>query len=247
MNSIPDLPFPFCSLPKPGWQTVLADELHKSYIADLAAFVRQEYATSPLPIYPPRELIFNAFNLTSYDRVNVLLIGQDPYHGPGQAHGLSFSVPENMPLPPSLRNIYKELRHSGFSTPSNGCLTSWARSGVMLLNATLTVAEGKPLSHRNRGWERFTDAVVSKLVEREDPVIFVLWGKSAQEKCRFLSEGRPGFRHYVLTAAHPSPFSAHRGFFGCNHFVTINELLIAQGKIPISWDNSDTVDETRME
>ncbi len=218
-----------------SWQSVLQEELAQSYVASLAAFVERERASN-IPIYPPKELVFNAFKHTPYDQVKVFIMGQDPYHGPGQAHGLCFSVPMGIPPPPSLQNIYKELiADVGISSPKHGCLLSWANQGVMLLNATLTVRQSDAMSHHGRGWERFTDAVVAKLAEREDPVIFVLWGKSAQEKCRFLSQSARNKRHPILTAPHPSPLSAHQGFLGCRHFSKINELLIQLGKKPIEW------------
>lgn len=219
-----------------SWQNALENELKKPYIASLAAFVEKERA-SGVPIYPPKELTFNAFKLTPYNKVKVLIMGQDPYHGPGQAHGLSFSVPNGIPMPPSLQNIYKELvADVGVTPPSNGCLLPWAEQGVMLLNATLTVRHSDAMSHHGKGWEQFTDAVVAKLNDREDPVIFVLWGKSAQEKCRIVNQSHK--RHYVLTSSHPSPFSAHQGFLGSRHFSKINELLITLGKDPIKWQVS---------
>jgi uracil-DNA glycosylase len=221
---------------EPSWRRMLGEELQKPYIVNLAAFVEREYALSPTPIYPPRELIFNAFYQTPFDQVKVLIMGQDPYHGAGQAHGLSFSVPKGIKPPPSLQNIFKELEADlHIPKPSHGCLLSWARQGILLLNATLTVRQSEPLSHHGRGWERFTDAAVRKLEEREDPVIFVLWGKSAQDKCRFLREGGIPSRHFILTAAHPSPFSANNGFFGCGHFSKINAFLKQLGKEPIDW------------
>lgn len=217
-----------------SWQAVLAEELSKPYIAELAAFVANERQTNALPVYPPQDLIFNAFTSTPYDKVKVLVIGQDPYHGPGQAHGLSFSVPPGIPLPPSLKNIYKELRSDlGVIAPSDGCLISWAQQGVMLLNATLTVLQGKPMSHHGRGWEVFTDAVVNALVKRPDPLVFVLWGNSAQKKCRAL-DSIP-HSHLVLKAPHPSPLSAHQGFFGCRHFSKTNKFLAEHGSAPIEW------------
>lgn len=222
---------------EPSWQKQLHDELQKPYMISLATFVAKERTLSGCPIYPSEELMFNAFYQTPFDTVKVLIMGQDPYHGCGQAHGLCFSVPTGIKPPPSLVNIYKELHADlGISKDhKNGCLLDWAKQGVMLLNATLTVREGEPLSHYGKGWERFTDAVIHKLVERPDPVIFVLWGKSAQEKCRFLMQAVTDKRHFVLSAAHPSPFSANNGFFGCRHFSKINELLIQQGKEPINW------------
>lgn len=218
-----------------SWHEQLKDELKKPYIAELAAFIEKEYAFSPVPIYPPKELIFNALTLTPFPKVKVLMMGQDPYHGPGQAHGLCFSVPEGVKPPPSLVNIYKELE-SDLQIPksAHGSLLSWAKQGILLLNATLTVRESEPLSHHGRGWELFTNAIVSKLEQREDPLVFVLWGKSAQDKCRFLLEKGIPSRHLVLTAAHPSPFSV-QGFLGCRHFSKINEFLKQQGKEPINW------------
>jgi uracil-DNA glycosylase len=221
---------------EPSWQMKLNEELQKPYIAELAAFVESEYASSNLPIYPPKDLIFNAFYQTPFDKVNVLLMGQDPYHGAGQAHGLSFSVPMGIKPPPSLQNIFKELESDlHIPRPSHGCLLSWAKQGILMLNSVLTVRQGEPMSHHGHGWEVFTDEVVRKLEERKDPVIFVLLGKAAQDKCRFLrQEGIPS-RHFILTAAHPSPFSANSGFFGCHLFSKINELLEKQGKKPIYW------------
>ena len=225
---------------EPSWQEKLQEELQKPYMIELAAFVEREYATSPTPVYPPKDLIFNSFYQTPFNKVKVLLIGQDPYHGAGQAHGLSFSVPIGVKLPPSLQNIFKELETDvQMPKPVHGCLISWAHQGVMLLNATLTVSQGNPMSHHGRGWERFTDAVMCKLLEREDPVIFVLWGKSAQDKCRFLPETGKFSHHFILKAAHPSPYSANNGFFGCRHFSKINELLLKQGKTPIHWPLDD--------
>ncbi|MDP1880149.1 MAG: uracil-DNA glycosylase [Parachlamydiaceae bacterium] len=216
-----------------SWHEILKEELSSAYMMELANFLEKEYLEKQ-SIYPPKELIFNAFNQTPFNDVQVVLIGQDPYHGYGQAHGLCFSVPEGVKPPPSLENIFKELSSDlQISRPAHGSLLSWAKQGVLLLNATLTVSEGSPLSHQRRGWEQFTDAVVSKLMEREDKLIFVLWGKSAQKKCRILTEHQG--HHYVLTAPHPSPLSAYQGFFGCRHFSKINELLISQEKAPIDW------------
>jgi len=219
---------------EPSWQAVLKDELQLPYVQELAAFVAQERAGT-IPIYPQPELVFNALNMTPYRKVKVAIVGQDPYHGPGQAEGLCFSVPFGMPLPPSLKNIFKELKaDQGIELPQHGSLSGWAEQGVLLLNATLTVRQGEPMSHHGRGWEQFTDAVFKKLCEREDPVIFVLWGKLAQDKWQHLNTNGL-LRHTALAAAHPSPFSAYRGFFGCRHFSQINELLEKQGKTPIDW------------
>lgn len=222
---------------EPSWQQVLAEELGRGHMTHIAAFIEKEYAAYPTSTFPPKDLIFNAFNQTSYDKTQVVIVGQDPYHGKGQAHGLSFSVPKGIKPPPSLQNIFKELNTDlGIATPSHGCLISWAHQGVLLLNATLTVREGEPMSHHGRGWEQFTDAVLHKLQQRKDPVIFVLWGKSAQDKCRFLKDPNAPSHHFILTAPHPSPFSVHTGFFGCHHFSKINELLQQQEKPPINWN-----------
>ena len=216
-----------------SWHEVLKEELSKPYIADLKKFLAQEKAENKI-IYPSEELIFNAFLHTPFENVKVVIMGQDPYHGPGQAHGLSFSVPCGIPQPPSLKNIFKEQNQDlNINLPKEGCLSSWAKQGVLLLNATLTVRSGEPKSHYGRGWEVFTDAVVAKLVERKDPLVFVLWGKSAQEKIGSVLEGKTT-SHVVLTAAHPSPYSV-LGFFGCHHFSQIKEALKKWGKDPINW------------
>lgn len=230
MNKLEYCPFEL----GPSWQQILQTELALPYIAQLAAFVEYERKVGHLPVYPPKNLVFNAFQTTPFEKVRVLIMGQDPYHGPGQAHGLSFSVPIGINPPPSLKNIYKEIQQDvGTTPPVHGCLLSWAEQGVMLLNATLTVRQGEPMSHHGRGWERLTDAVVSCLVERKDPLVFVLWGKSAQEKCKALQS--VSHQHLVLTAPHPSPFSAHQGFFGCRHFSQINQFLQKHNKEQIIW------------
>ncbi len=214
-----------------SWHAVLKEEISKPYIKELKAFLEQEKRDGHV-VYPPEPLIFNAFLQTPFDQVKVVIVGQDPYHGEGQAHGLSFSVPHGIPYPPSLKNIFKELKHDvGMSDPKHGCLECWAKQGVLMLNATLTVRKEEPKSHHGRGWEQFTDAVIGKLVEREAPIVFVLWGKSAQEKCRHVKGA-----HIVLQAAHPSPFSAHSGFFGCRHFSQINAFLQKQGSRLIDWE-----------
>ncbi|MGL5625985.1 MAG: uracil-DNA glycosylase [Candidatus Rhabdochlamydia sp.] len=219
-----------------SWHEVLKEELAKPYIAELKKFLAQEKSENKT-IYPPEELIFNAFLHTPFEKVKVVIMGQDPYHGPGQAHGLSFSVPCGMPQPPSLKNIFKEQKEDlGVYMPKEGCLSSWAKQGVLLLNATLTVRANEPKSHYGRGWELFTNAVISKLVEREDPFVFVLWGKSAQEKISAVLEKKIT-PDVVLTSAHPSPYSAN-GFFGCRHFSKINQLLEKWGKEPINWQIS---------
>jgi uracil-DNA glycosylase len=220
---------------EPSWKKALASHVKQPYIAPLCAFVEQERTTSKLPVYPPKELVLNALWQTPYDKVKVVIVGQDPYHGPGQAHGLSFSVPKGVPSPPSLQNIFKEIvADVGGEMPSHGCLMDWATQGVLLLNATLTVRQGEPMSHHGKGWEKFTDAIIATICERRDPVVFVLWGKSAQEKCKNI-ELNSNHPHLILKAPHPSPFSAHQGFFGCRHFSKINEFLRKLGKSEIKW------------
>jgi uracil-DNA glycosylase len=217
-----------------SWKIALKEEWGKNYLQELAVFVAKERSGSEA-VYPSKGDVFNAFNLTPFEKVKVIIIGQDPYHGPGQAHGLSFSVPPSIPQPPSLKNIFKELQDDlGIMPPKHGCLIPWAKQGVMLLNAVLTVRAHTPRSHYGKGWELFTDAVVARLVRREDPAIFVLWGKTAQEKCRHILEQTMN-RHFILMAPHPSPYSVHSGFFGCRHFSKINDLLKKQGKEPINW------------
>jgi uracil-DNA glycosylase len=219
---------------EPSWQIVLKEELEAPYMAELAAFVHEERQGS-IPIYPPKELVFNAFFKTPFKNVKVVVLGQDPYHGPGQAHGLSFSVPRGVTPPPSLKNIFKELKSDvGVETPSSGCLDQWAEQGVFLLNSILTVRQNTPLSHQKKGWERFTDAVIMKLLERSEPLVFLLWGKYAQDKCHHFSK-TSNQHHLLLKATHPSPFSAHYGFLGCHHFSKANEFLKSKGIQPIDW------------
>lgn len=217
---------------EPSWDKVLEAEFSKPYFIKLTDFVREERKGAHL-IYPPKGLVFNALKMTPFDRVKAVIVGQDPYHGPGQAHGLSFSVPRGVALPPSLKNIFKELvQDLQVPFPQHGCLEKWAKEGVLLLNTLLTVRDGEPLSHKNQGWELFTDAIIKALGARKDPVIFLLWGKNAIEKCTHICHVDP---QYILTAAHPSPFSAMRGFFGCRHFSKVNTILKKLGKIPIDW------------
>ncbi len=216
---------------EPSWQKVLSEELKKPYVEQLASFIEQERAKN-VPIYPPKELVFNALSQTPFEKVRVVLVGQDPYHRPGQAHGLCFSVPEGIKPPPSLKNIFKELKQDlGIPTPSHGSLLKWAKQGVLLLNATLTVREGSPLSHHKRGWETFTDAIIQSLAQKNEPIIFVLWGNNASKKCARIPELLQNTHHTILTAAHPSPLSAYNGFLGCGHFSKINKVL----KEPIDW------------
>ncbi|HEX2580149.1 MAG TPA: uracil-DNA glycosylase, partial [Rhabdochlamydiaceae bacterium] len=217
-----------------SWLDRLGSEFEKPYMRKLEAFLAEEHHSGAV-VYPPFKQVFNAFCQTPFEKVQVVIIGQDPYHGPGQAHGLSFSVPKGVPPPPSLLNIYKELKSDlGLKIPTSGCLLSWAKQGVFLLNATLTVRAGQPRSHYGQGWEVFTDRVVQLLCERKDPLVFLLWGKSALEKFQHLeASGASG--HLVLTAPHPSPLSAHAGFLGCRHFSKTNAFLQKLGKQPIDW------------
>lgn len=213
-----------------SWYQVLKEEIEKPYIQELKQFLESEQKKAT--VYPPEPLVFNAFSQTPFEKVKVVIVGQDPYHGPGQAHGLSFSVPCGIEPPPSLKNIFKELQTDvGFTPTKTGCLTPWAKQGVLLLNATLTVQANTPRSHYGKGWEDFTDAVVKTLYARREPLVFVLWGRSAKEKIDRLHLA-PNSHHLILTAAHPSPLSAYNGFFGCGHFSKINEFL---KKEPINW------------
>jgi uracil-DNA glycosylase len=215
----------------PGWKEILKQEFSKPYFLQLVNFLKTEKLAGKL-IYPPGPLIFNAFNTTPFDQVKVVILGQDPYHGPGQAHGLSFSVPNGIAPPPSLINIFKELRTDiGVPIPSHGNLTHWAEQGVLLLNASLTVRSNEPMSHSKIGWSEFTDTVISKVSALKNNVVFLLWGKFAQEKQALVDETR----HGLLKAAHPSPFSADKGFFGCRHFSKTNEYLVRNGLDPIDW------------
>ncbi len=217
---------------EPSWKEQLKDEFGKTYFMQIVTHIKTEQATGKV-IYPPGNKIFNAFQATPFDKVKVVILGQDPYHGAGQAMGLSFSVPDGvLPLPPSLLNIYKELRNDiGMPIPTTGNLTHWANQGVLLLNAVLTVRANEAASHSRIGWMDFTDAVIKKISDEKSGVIFLLWGKFAQEKQVLIDQTK----HHVFKAAHPSPFSADKGFFGCRHFSTTNEYLRKQGKDPIDW------------
>lgn len=208
----------------------MAPEFEKDYFVRLTNFVRQEYQTTT--VYPPGKLIFNAFNLCPFDQVKVVIIGQDPYHGPGQAHGLCFSVNDGVPFPPSLQNIFKEIQSDlGTPIPTTGNLTRWANQGVLMLNATLTVRAHQAASHQRQGWEEFTDAAIRALAEERENLVFILWGAYAQKKGAFIDRNK----HLVLASAHPSPLSAYNGFFGNKHFSRANEYLIAHGQQPIQW------------
>lgn len=213
-----------------SWKKHLAPEFEKDYFVQLTDFVRNEYAHTT--VYPPGRLIFNAFNLCPFDRVKVVIIGQDPYHGPGQAHGLCFSVNDGIAFPPSLQNIFKEIQADlGKHIPTSGNLTRWAEQGVLMLNATLTVRAHAAGSHQRRGWEEFTDAAIRALNNEREHLVFILWGAYAQKKGAFIDRSR----HLVLTSAHPSPLSAHNGFFGNHHFSLTNDYLRAHGQTPIDW------------
>ena len=213
-----------------SWKERLSGEFAKPYFQTLTEFVKSEYQKGK--VYPPPKNIFAALDEVPFDQVRVVILGQDPYHGPGQANGLSFSVNDGVPLPPSLRNIFKEIHDDlGSPIPTSGDLKHWAEQGVLLLNATLTVAAGLAGSHQGRGWEEFTDAVIRRLNDEREGLVFLLWGAYAQRKGAFLDRRK----HLVLEAAHPSPLSAHNGFFGCRHFSKTNEYLKAHGQPPIEW------------
>jgi len=214
-----------------GWKKILKREFTKPYFLEAVTFLKTEKALGKA-IYPPGSLLFNAFDSCPFDKLKVVILGQDPYHGKGQAHGLSFSVPEGIRPPPSLVNIFKELQTDiGMPIPSHGNLIHWARQGVLLLNACLSVRANEPLSHSKIGWISFTDDVISKISAQKENVVFILWGKFAQEKQVLIDESK----HLVLKAAHPSPYSANNGFFGCRHFSKTNRYLVATGLDPIDW------------
>lgn len=216
---------------EPSWKRRIEDEFNKPYMAELRRFLigRKKAGAH---VYPPGALMFNALDSTPFDQVKVVIFGQDPYHGPGQAHGLCFSVPEGVAVPPSLQNIYREIREDlGATPPPHGNLQAWAEQGVLLLNAVLTVERGQASAHRGKGWERFTDRVAAELNEGRENLVFLLWGSYAMKKGEFIDRDR----HLVLTAPHPSPLSAHRGFFGCRHFSKANGWLEQHGMEPILW------------
>lgn len=216
---------------EPSWKEKLKAEFQKPYFENIVTHLKTEKQLKKI-IYPPGSMIFNAFSATPFDKLKVLILGQDPYHGPGQAHGLCFSVPDNVMPPPSLVNIFKELSADiGLEKPIHGNLNKWAHEGVFLLNASLTVRLGEPMSHSKIGWSQFTDAVIKTIANEKQNVVFLLWGKFAQEKAAFIDSTK----HLILKAAHPSPLSAHTGFFGCKHFSKANEYLIKNGIDPIDW------------
>jgi uracil-DNA glycosylase len=216
------------------WDNLLQEELKKEYYLQLRKFLKNEYSTKT--IYPDMYKIYEALRITSYQDTKVVILGQDPYHGPGQAHGLAFSVQEGVAIPPSLLNIYKELESDlGCYIPNNGCLVPWARQGVLLLNTSLTVIAGQANSHRGKGWETLTDRIIQLLNEKTKPIVFLLWGNNAKSKVDFITNKR----HLVLTSVHPSPLSANRGFFGCRHFSRANDFLLGTGQEVIDWQISD--------
>ncbi|KGQ61337.1 uracil-DNA glycosylase [Gallibacterium anatis 7990] len=214
------------------WRDMIGSEKVQPYFQHILQQVQQQRDSGKI-IYPPKADVFNAFRYTEFDQVKVVILGQDPYHGTNQAHGLAFSVRPNVQIPPSLQNIYKELSQdiAGFQIPNHGYLVDWAQQGVLLLNTVLTVEQGKAHSHANFGWETFTDHVIATLNQHTQGLVFLLWGSHAQKKGQFIDRQK----HCVLTAPHPSPLSAHRGFFGCHHFSSTNQYLIQQGKTPINW------------
>jgi uracil-DNA glycosylase len=216
----------------PSWLPALQNEFQKPYMLRLNQFLAQEKQQETI-VYPTPSDVFNAFNLTPFHEVKVVILGQDPYHGANQAHGLSFSVQKGVAVPPSLKNIYKELQEdiTGFNIPSHGDLSSWANQGVLLLNATLTVRANEPGSHQKMGWEQFTDNAIEALSSEKSGLVFMLWGKYAQAKASLIDSSK----HLILMAAHPSPFSANNGFFGCKHFSKANAYLLSKGKKPINW------------
>jgi len=212
------------------WEPLMQEEMRKPYYQELRRKLAEEYRTRT--VYPDMYHIFQALHLTSYEEAKVVILGQDPYHGPGQAHGLSFSVQYGVPQPPSLKNIFKELHDDlGCTIPNHGCLEHWAKQGVLLLNAVLTVRESEPNSHKGLGWEKFTDRIIAALAERERPLVFILWGRHAQQKAAHIDRKR----HLVLASAHPSPLSAHAGFFGSKPFSRANQFLRETGQTEIDW------------
>ncbi len=218
-----------------GWLAALAGEFEKPYMGALRSFLLERKQARAV-VYPPGDQIFSAFKHTDFQDVRVVILGQDPYHGPGQAHGLCFSVQSGVPTPPSLKNIFAEIqRDLGIAPPAHGCLTSWADQGVLLLNSVLTVERGRAGAHQGKGWETFTDQVVATLKARRDGLVFLLWGSYAQRKGKLVDRDR----HCVLTSPHPSPLSAHRGFMGNGHFSQANQYLETNGKIPINWSLFD--------
>lgn len=212
------------------WDSILKEELEKEYFKEIMEFIDEEYSSKT--IYPPKDEIFNAFKFTPLSEVKVVILGQDPYHEKGQAHGLAFSTPEGRPIPRSLKNIFKEIENEySYPIPDSGCLEKWAKQGVFLLNTVLTVREGEANSHSDCGWQNFTDSIIKILNDQSQPIVFLLWGKQAEKKRELLTNPN----HLVLVTSHPSPFSARRGFFGCNHFILANEYLNKNDIKEIDW------------
>ncbi len=223
----------------PSWLSQLESEFSKPYMQTLRSFLRERKQQGKV-VYPPGEQIFNALNTTPFENVKVVILGQDPYHGPGQAHGLCFSVPAGVRLPPSLKNIFKEIEQDlGIPQPKHGSLLHWAKQGVLLLNATLTVEQGDAGAHQGKGWEQFTDVIIQRLNEHRSGIVFMLWGSYAQKKGAFIDTDR----HLVLKSPHPSPLSAHRGFFGNRHFSLANQFLLKQGVEAVDWGLPDSSDK----
>jgi len=224
-----------------SWKEVLKDDFKSPYFTELKAFLQNEKQTGQI-VYPPGKQIFSAFNNTPFEKVKVVILGQDPYHGDGQAHGLSFSVMPGQNFPPSLQNIFKEIQNDlKIPIPKTGNLENWTKQGVLLLNATLTVRANQPGSHQKKGWEQFTDSVICQLSAKRSGIIFILWGKYAQAKEVLIDTTK----HFILKSPHPSPFSAHTGFFGCKHFSKTNEILIREGKEPVDWNPEDSINAGR--
>lgn len=222
---------PSQSLIELEWKALLAPEKEKPYFKEIMAFLKSEVAKGKI-IYPASTHLFNAIQHTAFSELKVVIMGQDPYHNPGQAHGLSFSVPQGIKPPPSLLNIFKELQSDcGITPPQHGCLEKWANQGVLLLNSVLTVEQNKPQSHAHIGWQQFTDTIIHHINQHPDPIVYLLWGSHAQKKAELIDTKK----HFILTAPHPSPLSAHRGFLGCKHFSKTNEILKKTGRIPIDW------------
>ena len=219
---------------EPSWKELLKDEFEKPYFSELIQFVKNEYKTTK--IYPPGKLIFNAFDHCPAEQTKVVILGQDPYHGPGQAHGMCFSVRKGVEPPPSLVNIFRELKDDlGFDPPNHGCLQKWADNGVLLLNTVLTVRAGSPNSHKGQGWEIFTDNIIRKLNERPQPIVFILWGANAKSKEALITDKK----HFIIKSAHPSPLSAYNGFFGSRPFSAANNFLVSHGLEPVDWKIGD--------
>ncbi len=217
---------------EPSWRKAITSELEKDYFKQLLVNIKADYLLNEPPVYPLASDVFTALNLCPFNQVKVVILGQDPYHGEGQAHGLSFSVKDGVKTPPSLRNIYKEVADDvGKGIPESGNLERWAKQGVLLLNATLTVLEGQPGSHQGKGWEEFTDAIIKKISDEREHVVFLLWGNFAQNKANLIDESK----HLILKTTHPSPLSAHRGFLGCKHFSKTNDYLKSHGLKEIGW------------